>query len=72
MARLTAAARREIKPSKFALHENGKDSYPIEDAGHARDALARIHEFGTPHEIAVVTAHVHGAYPGMKIKNTKK
>ncbi len=38
MARLTAAARKKIPGKDFA----GPDrSYPIEDASHARDALAR-------------------------------
>lgn len=71
MARLTAAGRRNPK-AKFALHENGKDSYPIEDKSHARDALAMVAAHGTPHEKAVVRAHVHGAYPGIKIVSTKK
>lgn len=38
MAKLTAAARKRLKPGQFA----GPDrSYPVEDASHARNALAR-------------------------------
>jgi hypothetical protein len=71
MAKLTAAARKRIPSDKFAL-PGGR--YPIEDESHARDALARVSEFGTAHEKATVRAHVEHAYPNMKIKevNTSK
>jgi hypothetical protein len=72
MARLTAADRRQIKSSDFALHENGKDEYPIENATHARDALAMVAAHGTPHEQAVVRAAVRRHYPGIKISGGKK
>jgi hypothetical protein len=43
MAKLTAKARKNIKPSKFALP--GKDGkpgkYPVENAAHAANAKAR-------------------------------
>ncbi len=38
MAKLTAAARRKLKPSQFAL-PGGR--YPVNDASHARNAKAR-------------------------------
>jgi hypothetical protein len=43
MAKLTAKARKNIKPSKFALPgKNGKPGkYPVEDRRHAADAKAR-------------------------------
>lgn len=43
MAKLTAKARKNIKPSKFALPgKNGKPGkYPVEDKAHAADAKAR-------------------------------
>jgi hypothetical protein len=65
MAKLTTAARKRIPASKFAL-PGGR--YPIEDEAHARDALARASANATPHEQAVIRAHVHHAYPNMKIK----
>jgi hypothetical protein len=46
MVKLTTKGRKDLKPSKFALP--GKDGkpgkYPVENAGHARDALSRESE----------------------------
>jgi hypothetical protein len=59
MAKLTAAARKKISGKNFA----GPDrSYPIEDASHARNALARAS--GKPIE-AKVRAKVHAKYPNI-------
>lgn len=44
MAKLTSADRKALPVSTFA----GPDrSYPIPDASHARNALARVSQFGT-------------------------
>ena len=40
MTKLTAAARNKLKTSEFA--EPSKRKYPINDATHARNALARV------------------------------
>jgi hypothetical protein len=62
MAKLTAAARKAIPTREYA----GPDrSYPIEDASHARNALARVSQHGTPALKARVRAAVHRKYPGM-------
>lgn len=59
MAKLTAAARKKISGKNFA----GPDrSYPIENASHARNALARAS--GKPVE-ARVRAAVHRKYPNI-------
>ena len=59
MAKLKAAARNKIAGKNFA----GPDrSYPIEDASHARNALARAS--GKPVE-ARVRAAVHRKYPNI-------
>ena len=64
MARLTAAGRNKIAAKNFA----GPDrSYPIEDASHARDALAR--SSGKP-VAARVRAAVERKYPGMGKKKS--
>ena len=56
---LTAASRNHMAPGTFA----GPDrSYPIPDAGHARNALARAS--GKPVE-AQVRAKVHAKFPGI-------
>ena len=70
MAKLTTKARKKIKTSNFALPGR---RYPIHDASHARNALARVSQFGTPAEKAKVRAAVRRKYPGIgkKKKNGK-
>ena len=61
MAKLDAKARKAIPAKNFA----GPDrSYPIEDASHARDALAR--SSGKPVH-AAVEQKVKAKYPGMAV-----
>jgi hypothetical protein len=62
MAKLTAAARKKISGKNFALPGR---RYPIEDKNHARDALARVSEYGTPAEKATVRLKVAAKYPRM-------
>lgn len=59
---LSAASRNRMKASTFA----GPDrSYPINDASHARNALARVSQFGSPALKAKVRAKVHSKFPGI-------
>ncbi len=63
MAKLTTAKRKAIPSKDFA----GPDrSYPINDASHARNALARVSQHGTPALKARVKATVKRKYPGIK------
>ena len=64
MARLTAADRKKIPPKDFAL-SGGR--YPIENASHARNALAR--SSGKP-VAAKVRAAVERKYPDMGKKKS--
>lgn len=59
---LTAARRKKLKPKQFAL-PGGR--YPIHDEAHARNALARVAQFGTPEEQRRVRAAVRKRYPKM-------
>lgn len=62
MAKLKAKTRNALPASDFA----GPDrSYPINDASHARNALARVSQFGTAALKAKVRAKVHRKYPGI-------
>ena len=62
MAKLTAAARKKIPGKDFA----GPDrSYPIEDKSHARNALSRVSQHGSPELKARVRAKVHEKFPGI-------
>lgn len=63
MATLTAAARRKLPSSAFVFP--GTRSYPIHDEAHARAALQRVAQFGSPSEKAAVQAAVSRRYPGI-------
>ena len=63
MAKLTTTQRKAI-PSKDCA---GPDrSYPINDASHARNALARVSQHGTPALKARVKSAVKRKYPKIK------
>lgn len=62
MAKLTAKSRNAIPTSSFA---GPKRSYPIEDRSHAKNALSRVSQYGSPALKAQVRAKVRAKYPGM-------
>jgi len=62
MAKLTSKGRNQIAGKNFALPGR---RYPIEDASHARNALSRVSQNGTPAEKAAVRSKVHAKYPGV-------
>jgi len=63
MAKLTTAKRKAIPSKDFA----GPDrSYPINDASHARNALARVSQHGTQALKSRVKSAVKRKYPGIK------
>lgn len=73
MAKLTAARRRALPRSDFALpgkgagpEGKGSGSYPIDTTRRARNALSRVSQHGSPGEKATVRAAVHRKYPGIK------
>src|SRR5690348_3278032 len=68
--RLTTAHRKALPKKDFALpstrsKSGGKGGYPIEDESHARNALARVAQHGTPAEKKAVRAKVHKKYPSI-------
>ena len=58
---LTAAGRKRLDKSSFAIPETRQ--YPIHDRAHARNALARVSQHGTPEQKKRVRAAVHRRYP---------
>ena len=65
MAVLTTKARKKIPTSSFA----GPDrSYPIEDASHARNALARAAQHASPELQAKIKAKVKRKFPNIKVE----
>lgn len=69
MATLTAAARKALPKSEFAIPETRE--YPIHDEEHARDALSRVQENGTSSEKRRVYAAVKRKYPDIEIDKGK-
>jgi hypothetical protein len=70
--KLTMSARKKMPPKSFALpgKKPGSGSYPIPDASHARNALARVSGNGSSEEKKEVAAKVHSKFPGIgKKKN---
>jgi hypothetical protein len=72
MARLTAGGRKKLPSASFALpgkgtgpQGKGSGSYPIPDASHARNALSRVAQHGSPAEKAAVRAKVRSKFPGI-------
>jgi predicted transcriptional regulator len=70
MARLTFKQRKKLPrstfatpPTKAAKKKGLKGSYPIPDRAHARNALARVAQFGTPAQKAAVRAKVRAKFP---------
>jgi hypothetical protein len=72
MPKLTAKKRNALPEKSFA--EPGKRKYPIENSNHAKNALARVSQFGTEAEKKEVRAKVHARYPtiGKKTVANKK
>lgn len=63
MAKLTTKRRKALPRSSFAIPE--ERAYPIHDMAHARNALARVAQHGTPTEKARVRAAVRRRYPSI-------
>jgi hypothetical protein len=61
MAKLSYGARKALPKSSFA--EPRERKYPVNDPSHARNALARVSQFGSPSEKAAVRAKVHSRFP---------
>jgi hypothetical protein len=67
---LTSEYRQSLPNKDFALPGKGEGpkgagsgSYPIPDESHARNALARVAQHGSPEEKSKVRAAVHRKYP---------
>lgn len=69
MAKLTTKKRNKLPSKAFAL--KGR-RYPIADKAHAKNALARVSQHGTPAEKAAVRRKVHGKFPGIAVSGLKK
>lgn len=68
MARLKAGRRKRLSKKSFALP--GKRKYPIHDKAHARNALSRVSQHGSPAEKKRVRAAVRRKYPSIGKKRS--
>lgn len=69
-ADLTEAARDDLKKKEFVFPKERK--YPIHDEAHARNALARAAQYGSPAVQAKVRAAVDRKYPGIQLTDASK
>ncbi len=65
MAKLTSSQREKLPDSAFVFPRDRK--YPIEDEAHARNALARVAQNGSPAERREVVAAVRKKYPNIEV-----
>ena len=66
---LNTKDRKKLSKKSFALP--GKRKYPIPDKAHARNALARVAQHGTPAEHKKVKAAVRKRFPSIGKKKKK-
>jgi hypothetical protein len=72
MAKDLSSTKKRKKLSKKTFALPGKRKYPIPDKAHARNALARVSQNGTPAEQKKVKAAVKKRFPGIGKKDKKK
>lgn len=70
MAKLKAKSRKRLKSKSFALPKSRK--YPIHDKAHARNALSRVSQHGSPATKRKVRAAVRRKYPSIGKKRTTR
>lgn len=70
MAKLTSKRRKTLKSSQFA--EPGKRKYPVDTRNRAKNALARVSQFGSESEKAAVRKKVSAKYPSIGHKSQKR
>lgn len=73
MAKLSYMQREHMSKKSFALpgkktksNPAGKGAYPIPDMAHARNALARVSQFGSTAQKHEVRAKVYRKFPELK------
>lgn len=66
MAVLSSTARKRLSKNEFVFPKERK--YPIEDASHARNALARASQNLGPEGISKVKAAVKRRYPNIQVE----
>ncbi len=73
MGVLSSGQRGALKSSQFAVPSKapGSGSYPINNISHARNALARASQFGSPEVKAAVRSKVRRKFPSVSLAKPK-
>ncbi len=71
MAKDLSSTKERKKLSKMSFALPGKRKYPIPDKAHARNALARVAQHGTPAEQKTFEAAVRKRYPSLGTSSKK-
>jgi hypothetical protein len=64
---LTYKPKQELPDTAFVFPKERK--YPIPDLSHARNALARVAQNGTPEEIKKVKSAVKSKFPSIEVED---
>lgn len=67
---LSPKGRKHVAKKNFVFPKERK--YPIHDLSHARNALARVSQHGTPSEQSKVRSAVYSKYPGLKKRKEER
>lgn len=70
VANTRAPKRSYAIPASSPVGGRGRAKYPIDSLPRARNALARVHQHGTPREQAMVHAAVKRRYPALARRST--
>lgn len=68
--RNTKSGRAKMPPEQFGVP--GKKKYRIDDPSHARNALGRVAQYGSPAEKKQVRQRVDKKYPSIKVTGVRK
>jgi hypothetical protein len=63
MSRLSNARRMDLPDTSFAVPETRK--YPVTDESHARNALSRVAQHGSPEEKSAVNRAIKAKFPDL-------
>lgn len=78
MTKLATKTRKKLPKTDFAIpskktkgNKAGNGGYPINNTSHARNALARVSQFGTPAQKKEVKSKVVKKFPTIIVKGKK-
>lgn len=70
MAKLTTKKRKRLPKKSFAVTKGGARKYPVNDLAHARNALSRVSQHGSPAEKRAVARKVRSKFPKLAARSS--